>query len=134
MSISGYYLGLFPTPGGDKYHLFDFGDNTCTVLGGPAPTVLENLKMDENSFSGDMPAGMTTHHFEGRLKDGSLNVLAKVIDNANGTVVNTYGGLMVEAETNELPENPAPPEGPGGGPVGRPRMPIMFDDDFPMRG
>ncbi|MBE6991322.1 MAG: hypothetical protein E7430_01915 [Ruminococcaceae bacterium] len=115
MAINGNYLTLFPTPGGDKYHMFRFTESGCAVENSMGPTPLVNFKVSDTSFSGDMAAGPTTHSFEGVLEGADIKVSAKVIEVESGKVINTYGGVLTPFDGDVLPENPES-EGSGGPP------------------
>lgn len=106
MAIKGKYLTLFPTPGGDKYHMFRFGSDGCAVENSMGPTPLTNFTVSDTGFSGDMAAGPTTHSFEGILEGADIKVSAKVIEVESGKVINNYGGVLSPFDGDVLPENP----------------------------
>lgn len=124
MALSGNYLVLFPTPGGDKYHMFRFTPEGCAVENSLGPTPLENYTVSDTGFSGDMPAGPTVHHFDGVLDGVNIKVDAKVLEGTDGKVINNYDGLLEPFDGDVLPENPESEGGPGGpgGPEGMPPM------------
>ena len=113
-----YYLGQFPTPGGDKWHLFALEDDRGIVTNSIGPVELENLVVTSDGFSGDMPAGPGKHHFEARYIDGGLHVDGTVI--MEGNPVGTYASDMKLADSDELPADEESPVGPGGPPPAKP--------------
>lgn len=118
-----YYLGIFPTPGGDKHHLFSLnmeGTNLSgTITNSMGPVALTNCVLTETGFSADMPAGMGLHHFDAVKTPEGIHVTGTVI--MEGTPVGTYEADMALAPDDTLPEDPPGPIGPPmGGPGGPP--------------
>ncbi len=112
--IAGLYLGLLPTPGGDKYHMFDLR-NGAAVINDLGTTPGENLRTFPGGVAFDMPAGPTVHQYEIRFgTPAGLN--ASVVEKEGGKVLNTYSAALYNAENEQLPENPdsGSREGPGG--------------------
>ena len=116
MAIKGNYLTLFPTPGGDKHHMFRFTDNGCAVENSMGPTPLTNCSVSDTGFAGDMAAGPTTHSFEGVLAGNDIKVSAKVIEVESGKVINAYSGVLSPFDGDVLPEDPKSEGGEPGGP------------------
>lgn len=123
-----YYLGIFPTPGGDKHHLFSLditeGSLSGTITNSMGPVGLTNCVLTENGFSADMPAGMGVHHFDAVSTPDGIHVCGTVI--MEGNPVGTYEADMHTAPDDFLPEDPEGPAGPPpmGGPGSLPPMPV----------
>lgn len=117
-----FYLGIFPTPGGDKHHLFSLQEEdgvlSGTITNSMGPTELENCVKTESGFSADMPAGPGKHHFEAAYTDGGIHVVGTVI--MEGNPVGTYEADMALAADGTLPADPEGPSGPPDGPGGPP--------------
>ncbi len=114
------YLGVFPTPGGDKHHLFSIASSGGTITNSLGATALENFSATEKGFSADMPAGPGKHHFEAAYTDAGLHVTGTVI--MEGKAVGTYEADMEKVDSDFLPADPEGPSGPPGGPPDRPPM------------
>ena len=116
-----YYLGIFPTPGGDKHHLISLQEEggvlSGTITNSMGPTELENCVKSHSGFTADMPAGPGKHHFDATYTDGGIHVLGTVI--MEGNPVGTYEADMALAPDDTLPADPEGPSGPPGGPEGR---------------
>ncbi len=119
-----YYLGIFPTPGGDKHHLFSLEEQGGTIRNSMGPVTLRELDCSESGFRADMPVGMGKHHFEATYIDDGIHVVGTVI--MEGNPVGTYEADMKKVESDALPADPegpaGPPDGPGPGGTG-PMMP-----------
>ena len=121
-----FYLGIFPTPGGDKHHLFSLreegGTLSGTITNSMGSTELENCVKSQTGFSADMPAGPGKHHFDATYTDGGIHVVGTVI--MEGNPVGTYEADMALTTDGSLPDDPdgpsGPPDGPGGLPPQRP--------------
>lgn len=100
-----YYLGIFPTPGGDKHHLFAMTDGDSgfsgTITNSIGCQALENCAKTADGFSADMPAGPGKHHFDVTYTDGGIHVLGAVI--MEGNQVGTYEADMAITASPELP-------------------------------
>ena len=118
-----YYLGLFPTPGGDKHHLFSIEDQGGTITNSMGPVELTEFHATDAGFSADMPAGPGKHHFEAAYIPGGIHVTGTVI--MEGSPVGSYEADLKQVDSDVLPADPegpaGPPPGPGGpGPMGPP--------------
>ena len=113
-----YYLGIFPTPGGDKHHLFSIDGDGGTIRNSMGPVTLENFIRTAEGFSCDMPAGPGKHHFEAVCTDSGIHVNGTVI--MEGNPVGTYEADMEQTDSDALPADPEGPSGPPEGPMGPP--------------
>lgn len=107
-----HYVGIFPTPGGDKHHLFAMTDGnnglTGSITNSLGPTELENCQKTEGGFSADMPAGPGKHHFEAEYTGGGIHVNGSVI--MEGNQVATYEADMELTSSSELPPDGEGPQ------------------------
>ena len=96
-----YYLGIFPTPGGDKHHLFSLTEHGGTITNSMGPVVLEDFTQTAEGFFCDMPAGPGKHHFEATYIDSGIHVKGTFF--MEGNPVGTYEADMDRVSSGELP-------------------------------
>ena len=113
-----YYLGVFPTPGGDKHHLFTIEGQGGTITNSMGPVTLTDFSAHDGGFSADMPAGLGKHHFEATYTKTGIHVVGTVI--MEGNPVGTYEADMALAADGTLPDDPEGPSGSPDGPSGPP--------------
>lgn len=107
--MKGLYLGLLPTPGGDKYHLFDIRDDSVVITNDMGPKDGTGFRAIEGGIAFVMPTGPVDHKFE--LQFDGMVLKAKVGPPDSDEAMASFEIKLVPAENDVLPENPPAPEG-----------------------
>lgn len=108
-----YYLGAFPTPGGNKYHLLSVSQEngvlTGTVTNSLGPVELYNCKLTEHGFSADRPDPHGSQHYDVTYTKNDLHLTGYILD--GDRVMGSFEADMLKTDSDFLPKDP---EGAGG--------------------
>lgn len=102
--MTGYYLGLLPTPGGDKYHLFNFLPDGIEISNDMGPKQAKEVQKTDDGVKFTLETGPVDHIFE--LNYDTLNLDAKVAKVDTGEVMATFQIQLRKTDRAVLPENP----------------------------
>lgn len=108
--MTGLFLALLPTPGGDKYHLFEIKENGVIVTNDMGPKETANFHLISGGIGFTLDTGPVDHIFE--LDFSSLILDTKVAKVDSGEVMVTFQVPLVPTDTTVLPENPPAPDHP----------------------
>lgn len=108
--MTGLFLGLLPTPGGEKYHLFAVRENSVIVTNDMGPKETTSFHPISSGIGFTMDTGPVDHIFE--LDFPSLTLDAKVAKVDSGEVMTTFQVTLVPTDCTVLPENPPAPDHP----------------------
>lgn len=103
--MTGYFLGLLPTPGGDKYHLFHLENETIEITNDMGTTLAKDIHSIDGGVGFTMETGPVDHIFD--LNDDTLNLDAKVARADTGEVMASFQIKLTPTGRAILPENPA---------------------------
>lgn len=103
--MTGYFLGLLPTPGGDKYHLFSLENETIEITNDMGPKLAKDVHSIDGGIGFTMETGPVDHIFE--LTFANLDLAAKVAKVDTGEVMASFQIKLTPTDCAILPENPA---------------------------
>lgn len=103
--MTGFFLGLLPTPGGDKYHLFNFLGDEIEISNDMGPKQAKDVHPIDGGVGFTMETGPVDHVFE--LNCETLALAAKVQKVDTGEVLASFQITLTPTDRAILPENPS---------------------------